>query len=146
MTDPRSLPLLLDTHAFVWWSTGSSELPSETIELIAEAPTVAVSLVSLWEIVLKESTPRPMIGTDNVERWFAEAMAATDFKLLSIEPRHIGEVQRLPLHHRDLFDRLLIAQAKLAGTAVVTRDQAFDNYDVEVVWSVRPNTPQSGRS
>lgn len=146
MTDPRSLPLLLDTHAFVWWSTGSSELPSETIELIAEAPTVAVSLVSLWEIVLKESTPRPMIGTDNVERWFAEAMAATDFKLLSIEPRHIGEVQRLPLHHRDPFDRLLIAQAKLAGTAVVTRDQAFDNYDVEVVWSVRPNTPQSGRS
>lgn len=128
------MPLLLDTHAFVWWSTGSSELPSETVELIADAPTVAVSLVSLWEIVLKESTPRPMIGTDNAERWFTEAMAATDFKLLSIEARHLGEVQRLPMHHRDPFDRLLIAQAKLAGRVVVTRDRAFGNYDVEVFW------------
>jgi PIN domain nuclease of toxin-antitoxin system len=136
VTEPRrETSLLLDTHAFVWWSTGSSDLPTETVELIADAQTVAVSLVSLWEIVLKESTPRPMIGTDNVERWFADAMAATDFKLLAIEARHIGEVQRLPMHHRDPFDRLLIAQAKLAGHTVVTRDRAFDNYDVNVLWS-----------
>ena len=142
VTEAGSAPtLLLDTHTFVWWTTGSSELPPATVRLIVDAPIVAVSLVSLWEIVLKEATPRPMIGAANAERWFAEAMSATDFKLLPIEARHIGAVQMLPMHHRDPFDRLLIAQAKLSGHSVVTRDRAFVDYGIDVFWP----TEQGGR-
>jgi PIN domain nuclease of toxin-antitoxin system len=137
MSNPENSPsLLLDTHTFVWWSTGSPELPDATVDLIVNAPIVCVSLVSLWEIVLKEGTSRPMIGTADAERWFAEAMAATDFKLLPIEARHIGAVQLLEPHHRDPFDRLLIAQAKLLGHAVVTRDRAFADYGIGVLWPV----------
>ena len=126
--------LLLDTHVLVWWATDSRELPVATVDVIERADNVAVSLVSLWEIVIKESTKNPMIGSDDAYRWFADAMAATDFGSLAIEARHIGAVQRLPMHHRDPFDRLLVAQASETRRTLVTRDDTIPNYDVDVGW------------
>lgn len=126
--------LLLDTHTFVWWSTASSELGTTTIDRIVAADDVYVSLVSLWEIVLKESTPRPMLGTEDAFGWFAEAISVSAFTTLAIEARHLGRVQALPLHHRDPFDRLLIAQAQLEHLTLVTRDEQIPLYDVDVSW------------
>lgn len=131
MIGPR---LLLDTHAFVWWATGSDELPPATVTAIAEAPEVSVSLVSLWEIVLKESTAHPMVGTSDAYGWFAEAMGHTDFTAIAIDARHIGAVQHLPGHHRDPFDRLLIAQARDTSSTIVSRDAQLPAYDVTVSW------------
>ena len=126
--------LLLDTHTFVWWAKGSEQLPVATIEAIRVAKDVAVSLVSLWEIVLKESTKNPMIGTDDAYRWFADAVAQTDFTTLGIEARHIGAVQHLPLHHRDPFDRLLVAQAQDERRNIVSRDGQLPAHDLVVSW------------
>ena len=126
--------LLLDTHAFVWWATGSDQLPTATVERITAAPNVAVSVVSLWEIVLKESTSHPMIGVPDAYRWFSQAMSTTDFETLAIEARHIGDVQHLPLHHCDPFDRLLIAQAKDTNATLVSRDAQLSAYDLDIRW------------
>lgn len=126
--------LLLDTHAFVWWVTASPELSAGAVGAIRGAAEVSVSLVSLWEIVLKEATRHPMVGTDHAGRWFADAMSATDFASLPIEARHVAAVQHLPGHHADPFDRLLIAQATDTGRAIVTRDRTIPKYDVLTVW------------
>lgn len=126
--------LLLDTHAFVWWATGSDQLPVPTIDAIEHARSVSVSLVSLWEIVLKESTNHPMIGTPDAYRWFAEAMSYTDFSTVPIEGRHLGAVQHLPPHHHDPFDRLIVAQARDVGSTIVSRDGQLPKYDVTVAW------------
>ncbi len=125
--------LLLDTHAFVWWATGSEHLPIKTVETIIHGD-VHVSLVSLWELVLKEGTARPMVGTPDVYRWFSEAMRAAEFDLLTIEPHQLGAVQQLPMHHRDPFDRLLVAQAADRGLRLISRDRHLAAYDVEVAW------------
>ena len=126
--------LLLDTHAFVWWAVGSTPLPAGTVEAIADADEVSVSLASFWEIVIKESTNHPMIGTPDAYRWFSEAMATTDFSTIPIEARHIAQAQHLPLHHRDPFDRLLVAQANDADLTIVTRDSEIEQYDVQHRW------------
>jgi PIN domain nuclease of toxin-antitoxin system len=128
--------LLLDTHAFLWWVTGSDRLPAATVDLIEGAPVVSVSLATLWEMVLKESTPHPMVGTDDVYRWFADAMATTDFVTIPIEARHIGGVQQLPLHHRDPFDRLLVSQAIAERRTLVSRDPRLSEYEVAVEWRI----------
>jgi PIN domain nuclease of toxin-antitoxin system len=126
--------LLLDTHVLIWWATGAQELPESIIEMISAAVDVRVSLVSLWEIVLKESTKHPMVGADNCEAWFADAVGGTDFQTLGITARHIGAVQHLERHHNDPFDRLLIAQAIHEGLTLVSRDTEFKKYPVSVVW------------
>jgi PIN domain nuclease of toxin-antitoxin system len=126
--------LLLDTHAFVWWATGSSELSPRAVDAIHEAERVVVSLVTLWEIVLKESTQHPMVGTDDAGRWFAEALSATGFDTIGIEASHLAAVQHLPPIHTDPFDRLLVAQASATKAALVTRDRSIPNYDVATLW------------
>jgi PIN domain nuclease of toxin-antitoxin system len=126
--------LLLDTHAFVWWVTGSEQMPQPTVEAITNADEVGVSLVSLWEIVLKEATKHPMVGTSDAYRWFADAMAQTDFATIEIEGRHIGAVQHLPMHHCDPFDRLLVAQAVAERRTLVSRDAQLATYDVHLTW------------
>ena len=129
-----SEPLLLDTHAFIWWATGDRARLGPAFETIRDAEDIVVSDVVLWEIVVKESTRNPMVGTDDAHGWFSEAMSQTRFRALAITVRHIGAVQRLPLHHRDPFDRLLIAQCVMERRTVVSRDATFAEYDVPVRW------------
>ncbi|MEM1333005.1 MAG: type II toxin-antitoxin system VapC family toxin [Actinomycetota bacterium] len=126
--------LLLDTHAFVWWVTGSDELSTVAIEAIRAAEYVDVSLVTLWEIVLTESTKHPMIGTDDVGAGFADALAATGFSTVGIEAAPLAAVQRLEPHHIDPFDRLLVAQARALGSTLVTRDRQIQQYEIRTLW------------
>ena len=125
---------LLDTHAFVWWTTGSSELSPRAIDAIHKAERVDVSLVTLWEIVLKESTKHPMVGTDDAGRWFADALSTTTFDTIGVEASHLAAVQHLPPIHTDPFDRLLVAQAGATNAALVTRDRSIPNYDIATLW------------
>ena len=87
------------------------------------------SAVNIWEIAIKRSIGKLDAPDDLIER--AEEAGA---ELLSITPRHALAVGELPFHHRDPFDRLLIAQARLERCAIVTGDRAFPKYDVPVVW------------
>lgn len=125
----------MDTHTFVWVVDDSERMAPATKELISAARRVWVSLVALWEIVIKESTSRPMLGVADAHGWFLRTMSDTGFDLMNISPRHIGAVQGLPLHHGDPFDRLLVAQATVENVPVVTADAALARYDIKVIWA-----------
>lgn len=122
--------LLLDTHALLAFLSGDYVL-SPAARATIEQPDASVigSAVNIWEIAIKRSIGKLDAPDDLIER--ADKAGA---ELLPITPRHAQAVGELPLHHRDPFDRLLIAQARLEGCAIVTGDRAFPAYDVPIVW------------
>jgi PIN domain nuclease of toxin-antitoxin system len=122
--------LLLDTHALL--ALLSSDYPLSPIARTAmEKPDTRLiaSAVSVWEIAIKRSVGRLDAPDDVIER-----IEQAETELLAITARHAHATGALPLHHRDPFDRLLIAQAKLERCAIVTSDRAIGAYDVPVVW------------
>src|SRR5690242_10451915 len=103
--------LLLDTHILLWWLADSPSLPDQAREWIANpANAVFVSAVSLWEIWLKQSLGKLKLPSD-----FEEKLAAESFESLPLLEAHTRGLASLPWHHRDPFDRMLIAQAKATG-------------------------------
>jgi PIN domain nuclease of toxin-antitoxin system len=122
--------LLLDTHALLslLFADGRLSAPAHAAMEHPDARLI-VSAVSVWEIAIKRSIGKLPAPEDVIER-IEEAGA----ELLTITARHADAVAALPFHHRDPFDRLLIAQARLEGCAILTSDRAFPAYDVPVVW------------
>jgi len=116
--------LLLDTHVLIWWDKGA-RLGQSAQRAIRDADQVYVSAVSGWEIAIKMS-----LGKLVAKRTVADAMADSGFEELPVRLRHAEMLASLAPHHRDPFDRMLIAQAKSEGLTVVTRDPAFQRYGV----------------
>jgi len=120
--------LLLDTHAFLWWLEGT-HLPEEVAARISDPEQpVAVSAASIWEASVKEAlgklhTPEPLV----------EVVADDGFRPLAISFEHAARAAELPPHHRDPFDRMLIAQAQIEGLTIVTHDAQFARYDVPIL-------------
>jgi PIN domain nuclease of toxin-antitoxin system len=123
--------LLLDTNVAVWLLLGDREAVSdEAREVLAdERNAISVSAVSVWEIAIKRS-----LGKLLIEAGWAKALTRLDFDPLPITALHAARVEQLPWHHRDPFDRLLVAQASLEDHALVSADSRMTAYDVEVVW------------
>jgi PIN domain nuclease of toxin-antitoxin system len=116
--------LLLDTHILLWWLADSPSLSHRARELIAEPDNaVFVSAVSLWEIRLKQSLGKLQLPAD-----FDERLAGESFENLPLLADHTREVASLPWHHRDPFDRMLIAQARAARLTFVTADRIASHY------------------
>ncbi|HVV48798.1 MAG TPA: type II toxin-antitoxin system VapC family toxin [Polyangia bacterium] len=123
--------LLLDTHVLIWSLGDPGQLPAATASAIRSGDNeVLVSIVSPWEIAIKKSVGK-LRAPGDLEAQLSEK----GFDLLPITLRHTGALEVLPFHHRDPFDRTLIAQARTEGLTVVTHDSAFDSYDVETLWS-----------
>jgi PIN domain nuclease of toxin-antitoxin system len=126
--------LLLDTHAFLWWVGASRRLSRKARSAIGSGRNEClVSMATAWEIAIKVS-----LGSLRVEgaldRFLPEQMAANGFQPLAIDVRHATRVATLPFHHRDPFDRLLVAQALEEDLAVVTADPVFARYGIRRVW------------
>ncbi len=119
--------LLLDTHALLWW-LADEQLDIGAKEQIAEAPLVVVSAASVWEIGIKVA-----VGKLRVDLPFTPVVRRAGFTLLSVTAEHSDLAAALPLHHRDPFDRMLIAQAKAERFTIVTRDRRFADYGVPTV-------------
>ncbi len=118
--------LLLDSHVLIWWLDESPSLSSDAYEAIAEPENVvAVSAVTVWELEIKRATGKLEAPAQLIDRVEAEA-----FTQLGISLEHGAAAGKLPLHHRDPFDRMLIAQAQLEGLTIVTRDRRFEPYAV----------------
>jgi PIN domain nuclease of toxin-antitoxin system len=124
--------LLVDTNVVVWLLLGDRPRVSEParIALEDERNRVVVSAVSVWEIAVKRS-----LGKLTIEDGWGRALARLGFDALPVTSIHAEAVERLPWHHRDPFDRLLVAQARTEGFALVTADPRLASYDVDVVWS-----------
>lgn len=117
--------LLLDTHVVLWWRQDSRRLERAVRGAIAGAAVVYVSAASAWEVAIKSA-----IGRLRLDDPFDIHVQAAGFEPLPITFAHAAEVARLPPHHADPFDRMLIAQARLERLTLVTHDRNFLAYDV----------------
>jgi PIN domain nuclease of toxin-antitoxin system len=121
--------LLLDAHVVLWALADPESLAPEARAAIAEPGNeVLVSVGSVWELEIKQAAGKLRLGAD-----LLADMDRARFGVLSITAIDAVAAARLPLHHRDPFDRMLIAQAARLDAAVVTRDAAFTAYEVEVL-------------
>jgi PIN domain nuclease of toxin-antitoxin system len=121
--------LLLDTHIFLWWRTDSPRLGRRIRRTIATADLVWVSAVSGWEVAIKQA-----LGKLRLADSFASMVAASEFDELVLTLRHTERLVALAPHHRDPFDRMLIAQAQVERATLVTHDRQFKPYDVPTIW------------
>lgn len=121
--------LLLDTNALLWWLEDNPRLGDAHQAIQAAHNEVLVSVVSLWECVIKTKTGKLQVPIERLERELAEQ----GFERLSIRPAHLARLEALIPHHRDPFDLLLIAQAQAEGCAIVTSDAHFSAYDVRLI-------------
>ncbi len=119
--------LLLDTHVLIWWDAGTG-LNASTVEAIQTADQVYVSAVSGWEIAIKAS-----LGRIETTRRVEDAVTESGFEELPVRLRHARRSAALPWHHRDPFDRMLVAQALDEGLTLVTRDAVLGAYDVAIL-------------
>lgn len=125
--------LLLDTHAFIWFVNGDQNLsPRAGKEILEPGNNKFISIVSIWEIAIKTS-----LGKLKLTQPFEEVIHQVNdngFEILPVVFEHTLLVNRLEFHHRDPFDRLIIAQAMHEELVIVTRDKNFNNYDAKTLW------------
>ncbi|MDP9169460.1 MAG: type II toxin-antitoxin system VapC family toxin [Acidobacteriota bacterium] len=126
------MPVLLDTHAFLWWCEDAPELSPKARRAI-EVEDCFVSFASFWEIAIKVSLKRLQLPCPP-DRYLPEQMSLNAFAQLEITFRHIMRCASLKWHHRDPFDRLLAAQAGEENLAIISRDPCFDAYGVKRIW------------
>jgi PIN domain nuclease of toxin-antitoxin system len=126
--------LLLDTHAFLWFIAGSTQLGSGARAAIEDPSSERLlSAASIWETAIKISIGKLTVGSP-FETFVVDQMRANGIELLGILPKHCAIVVSLPFHHRDPFDRLLIAQALVEQVPIVSADASFDAYGVQRIW------------
>lgn len=125
--------LLLDTHTLLWWVSDDERLSSGARSAISTAAHVVASDVSLWELTVKASVGKIQLDPSSAE-WFEHHTTRSRFRELPITRRHLVDLASLPLQHRDPFDRLLIAQARVENLTLVSGDSEIAKYDVRTIW------------
>ncbi|WP_291319042.1 type II toxin-antitoxin system VapC family toxin [Desulfonatronospira sp.] len=120
--------LFLDTHVLLWWLDDSPSLNDAERNAIADPGNlIVVSAAVIWEMRIKQALGKLVFSTD-----FYPVIKNQGFELLSITADHAYAAGGLPVHHRDPFDRMIIAQARLENLCIITRDSIFSRYEVSV--------------
>ena len=126
--------LLLDTHTVLWFYLADPQLSAAASTAIVDpANEKWVSPASYWEIAIKISTGKYVLAQPYEDFWRG-AIDANGFQILPILPRHTSLLTTMPYHHRDPFDRLIVAQASVEGMSVVSADPILDVYGVGRIW------------
>lgn len=125
--------LLLDTHTLLWWVSNDKRLSETARSAISATSHVVASDVSLWELTVKASVGKLKVDPTPAD-WFEHHTAHSRFRALPVTRRHLVDLASLPLEHRDPFDRLLIAQARVENLILVSGDEQFAKYDVKTFW------------
>lgn len=126
--------ILLDTQAFLWWTSGSPRLSPRATEVIADpSSTVLVSVASAWEIAIKAAAGRLDLEVA-AEAYVPDRLRRHGFEALAVGLGHALRAGSLPRHHGDPFDRLIVAQGQVEDLAIVTVDPLIGLYDVETIW------------
>ncbi|HEU5064241.1 MAG TPA: type II toxin-antitoxin system VapC family toxin [Solirubrobacterales bacterium] len=125
------MTLLLDTHVVLWWMAGEQDRIGEKARrAIAKGEDpVLISAVVIWEVAIKRQLDKLEAPNDLLDQ-----LEQAGVDLLPVTPRHADRVGTLPLHHRDPFDRLLIAQAEIENLILVTADDELRRYGIKVIW------------
>jgi PIN domain nuclease of toxin-antitoxin system len=124
--------VLIDTHVFLWGLQDESKL-SRRVRVLLPAADVWISVASLWEIIAKVQV-RKLALPKPVGEYLTAKLTANGVSVLSLNFAHVKRLEDLPLHHRDPFDRILIAQSLEEKVPLVTVDPAFERYPVELIW------------
>lgn len=125
--------LLLDTHALVWWLTAPEQLNDASRDAIGDpGNAIHISVASVWELAIKVGLGKLPVPPD-LASWVPEHLGRERLVTLPITIDHALAVEQLPPHHRDPFDRLLIAQAVAEDLAIVTRDRVFSLYEARLL-------------
>jgi PIN domain nuclease of toxin-antitoxin system len=124
---------ILDTHAFLWALAGDARMSRHARDIFAGSADLSLSIASIWEILIKVQSgklnfPRPA-GLYVIRR-----LAENRIKTLPISIDHLLALERLPMHHRDPFDRMLIAQSMEEDWPIITADPMFKQYPIQVIW------------
>lgn len=125
---------LLDTHAFLWMTSAPDRLGQKAREVIDDpASRLVLSVASVWEMAIKRSLGKLELPAP-LPSFLKRQLHATRTDLLDVLAEHALEVEELPWHHRDPFDRLLVAQARFEGLTLLSRDTALGGYGVPRIW------------
>ncbi len=127
------MELLLDTHALIWFINGDQKLPAKSIGIIENMEKKCfVSIASIWEIAIKISLNKLELngGFDEIAR----IMKLHYIEILPVTFEHIQKLLELDFHHRDPFDRIIIAQAMVENLSIVSKDENFPKYKVPLIW------------
>jgi PIN domain nuclease of toxin-antitoxin system len=124
---------ILDTHAFLWALAGDARMSRHARDIFAGPADLSLSIASIWEILIKVQSgklpfPRPAIP------YVLSRLAENRIECLPITIDHLLALERLPMHHRDPFDRMLIAQSMEEDRPIITADPMFKQYHIRVIW------------
>lgn len=124
------MKLILDTHAALWWLADDARVGSEAARhLTDDTNQVLLSAAVVWEVAIKRS-----LGKLDAPQDLAPSLLSAGAQPLPMTLDHASAVQTLPWHHRDPFDRILIAQALIEGAALVSRDEPLRSYGIHLIW------------
>jgi PIN domain nuclease of toxin-antitoxin system len=127
------MKVLLDTHALIWWFEGSPKLPKRASSVLGNpSNAIFISAVVGWELAIKVQVGK--FHTPSLVQDLDGIIQREGFAELGISLEHAVRAGLLPMHHRDPFDRLLVAQAQALNVPIVTADAVFDHYGVQRVW------------
>lgn len=125
---------LLDSHAFLWFLLDDQRLGDGARDCIGDATNaILVSPATLWEIAIKIRLGKYALP-EAYEPFIEAQLAANDFSLLPILPRHTALLTTLPFHHRDPFDRLIVAQSLAESLPLISTDATLDAYGIRRIW------------
>lgn len=124
---------LLDTHTFIWWDGDPTKL-SATAKAFIQDPAngVVLSVVSVWEILIKSDLGKLTLAKPL--RQILSRQQSNGIRILPMSLEHVLELENLPRHHKDPFDRMLAAQAAVEHMTLISIDAIFANYPVQVLW------------
>ena len=126
--------VLLDTHTFLWFIEGNSNIGQKALKEILEPSNERfLSIACLWEIAIKVKMGK-LKSQGSFHDLIQSQIVNNDIQLLAISANHLNGVQTLTLHHRDPFDRLIIAQAISENLTILTKDSSFSSYSVKTLW------------
>lgn len=125
---------LCDTQCFIWTIESQAKLSPQALEILTDnAQRIYLSLASVWEMTIKVSL-RKLRFSKPLSQVVEEEFSTYRFLPLDISLTHLKVLQTLPMHHRDPFDRLLVAQAMAENLPVISSDASFDQYGIERIW------------
>jgi len=133
LKNQRDRRTLLDTHAFLWAISGDARLSPRAAEVFIGPSELYLSAASIWEMLIKTSSGKLTLPKP-AGPYLIKKMAENRVELAPITLDHILQIERLPIYHRDPFDRVLIAQSLAEGWPIVTSDAVFRKYPVQVIW------------
>ncbi|OGC02792.1 twitching motility protein PilT [candidate division KSB1 bacterium RBG_16_48_16] len=126
--------VLMDTHSFLWFVNGSSRLSARARAIIEDPENdKLLSMASIWEMAIKISLGKLAIAQP-FEQFIPQQLQINGFEMFEVKFGHIAKTIHLPFHHRDPFDRLLIAQSLVEQLPIVGMDSVFDSYSVQRLW------------